>query len=421
MKSRVRNATLVMTVFFLMMVPIAHGKTSITVGLPGESSVHSPLILQRFKENHPDIHVEVVSMPWESFFDKLILMLVTDTAPDVWYGEAGRAMQWYDSGFTLDVKPLAHRDLDLDDYFFLHAAEVPSSGAWTGIPSDFQVTSLFYNTEHFQRGGLPYPDDRWTSDDLLMTARKLTLPGVEGAERWGFVLQPEYITAGWMLWTKLLGGNILDASREHSRLNEPDTIDALNDMAAFMHIYGIAPPPGVIGFSPGDAVEMFRRGQSSMMFNIYTWNRYLQEGDMHTYDVEVVPASPTGERITTAVPNVWVINKRAPSKQQEAAWDWIRFQIGEEAQKIRMAAGSGVPVNRQLAWDFADLPSPPSNRRIYLDSYAFANTLEENAVWDQYVTAIEKELQPLWAAEKTAQDVANEAHRRVEEILSKAT
>lgn len=396
-------------------------KVTITVGMPGGSAVHSPEILRRFEELNPDIVVETIEYPWDSFFEKLFLMLVTDTAPDVWYGEAGRALNWYDAGFTADVRPLAERDLDLDEYYFLDAAQDPVTGAWTGIPSDFQVTSLFYNTEHFQTRGLAFPDEFWTTDDLLEAAKKLTVPGEDGTRRWGFALQPDYVTAGWMLWTKLLGGRVLDPTRQKSELNRPDTVEAFRSMTSFMHEMGVSPPPGERDFTPAGAVTAFREGSASMMFNIYAWNRHLVEADVDSYDVEIIPRSPTGERVTTAVPNVWVINRRSSPEKIEAAWRWVKFQISEEAQKIRMGDGAGVPVNQNVGWDFTLLPAPPHNRRIYLESFAFAQTLEENAVWDEYIKAVQSELSPLWAAEITPQDAALRAHQKVEQILSEMT
>lgn len=395
-------------------------KTTLTVGLPGGSLVHSREILERFEELYPDIQIETIPMSWDQFFDKLMLMLVTGTAPDVWYGEAGRALSWYSAGFTEDLAPYARRDLNLDDYFFLDAAKDPQTGAWTGIPSDFQITSLFYNYEHFHAAGIIDPDETWSVDDLIAAAKKLTISSADAVERWGFALQPTYITPGWMLWTKLLGGKILDETRTRSLLNQPETVAALEQVTALMHQHAVAPPPGEPGHTPVDAVKSFRDGFSSMMFNIYAWNRDLNTYGMDTYDVQVVPRSPSGERFTTAVPNVWVINAASPVEQKEAAWEWIKFQIGEEAQTIRMAAGAGVPVNRQVAYDFANLPAPPQSRAIYLDSYAFAGTLEENPVWAEYTSAIELELLPLWSAEITAREAAQRAHVKVQSILDAA-
>jgi len=392
-------------------------KTRIVVGLAGGSGVHAPEMIERFRELNPDIEVEPLIMSWGQFFDKLPLMLVSGVAPDVWYGEAGRALGWYEAGFTEDLAPYVERDLALDDYFFLDAAKDPKSGAWTGIPSDFQVTSLFYNTQHFLSNGIVFPDERWTLADLVDAGKKLTLQGADETLRWGFAMQPEYITAGWMLWMKLMGGGVLDQTRTDSRLMQPENAGALESMLSLMYEQRISPTPGVFGFAPWEAFNSFQDGRASMMFNIYAWNKSLGDVGMDQYDVAVTPMGPSGRRFTTAVPNVWVINADTTDAKKEAAWRWIAYQIGEEAQHVRMSAGAGVPVNRHVAFDFVGLPGAPENRQIYIDSYAFAGTLEENAVWEEYRLAIEQALLPVWEAKVTPNAALLNAHEKIERIL----
>ena len=395
----------------------AAGKTRLTIGLPGGSAAHDPSILEHFLELHPDIEVETIIFPWEEFFTKLTLMLATGTAPDVWYGEAGRAFEWHHAGFTLDLGPLVEAELDPGDYFLLDAARDPRTGAWTGIPAEFQVTSLFYNPQHLAAAGVPFPDETWDTRTLIETARKLTRRGGEVTHRWGFNLQPDYITSGWMLWIKLLGGQVLDSTRSKSRLSHPGTVAALREMAAMIHEAQVTPPPEDEAFAPWAAASGFVLGTTSMMFNIYSWNNYLQNNGMDEYDAALVPASGEGKRFTTAVPNVWAINAASPADRKAAAWEWIKFQIGEEAQSIRMAGGAGVPVNRGVALEFVSLPGPPNSRAVYLDSLAFAGTLEENPVWERYRRAVEQALAPLWAGRVSAEEAALRAHHEVDVIL----
>lgn len=401
----------------LAKVPAVQERVKIVVGLPGGRAAHAQEILDRFHEEHPDVLVEPLVLDWGSFFEKLPLMLVSGVAPDVWYGEAGRALGWYEYGFIEDLRPYAERDLDLDHYFFLDAAKDPKTGAWAGIPSDFQVTSLFYNTEHFSASGLSEPDETWTYQTLVDAARKLTLPGADEPLRWGFNMQPEYITAGWMLWMKMLGGKILDETRSTSRLLEPQNQEALQTMMGMMYEQSVSPSPGLFGFVPWEAAVSFQEGRTSMMFHIYSWNRQLRNANMEAYDVALTPIGATGKRFTTAVPNVWMMNADSTEAKKEAAWKWIRFQIDEEAQRIRMAEGAGVPVNRGVARDFIEMPHLPDNRQIYLESYAFADTLEENAVWEEYRQAIEQEFRPMWAGEITPETALLNADQKVRQIL----
>lgn len=387
-------------------------QVKVTIGLPGTADLHRPEMIEIFKEQNPDLDVEEQVFAWGDFFQKLPAMLATGTAPDVWYGEAGRALGWRHEGVTADLTPFVERDLDLNDYFFLHAAVDPRTGEWTGIPSDFQVTALYYNTNHLPARGVPFPSDTWTTDDLVEAAQRLTIPGPECPVQYGFHLNQTYITAGWMLWPRLFGAPILSADRTESRLNDPATIEAFDYMRSLIHDFDITPKPG------GCGGYSFRNGGISMHFDVYTGIRLLRNAGLDSYDVAMIPTSPEGNRFTTAVPNVWVINNAASPEAKEAAWRWIKFQIGEEAQLIRMSGGSGVLVNRNVSPSFLADPGPPASREVFLQSYAFADTLEENAVWTEYRTALASALSPLWQGRVTAQEALLNAHQIVSAILS---
>lgn len=410
MEMRAIRIVVVLMASLLIALP-GFAQTKLVIGLPG--TVTSPDIIEAFKRDHPHIEVEEMQMAWGDFFEKLPAMLAGGVAPDVWYGEAGRSLGWRHNGIVADLTRFVERDLNLDDYFFLDAARDPRTGEWTGIPSDFQVSALFYNTSHLPAQGLAYPDGSWTTDDLVEAAQKLTIPGPECPLQYGLGLQQSYITVGWMLWPRLLGAPILSEDRTESRMNDPRTIDALDFMRSLLHEKRIAP-------APGSGCGGYSMAGNTISLEFYLYSRVLtfKNSGFDTYDVAPIPMSPTGKRFTTAVPNVWVINETASDDAKEAAWEWVKFQIGEEAQLIRMMDGAGVLVNRNVSPSFLSEPGPPENRAVFLDSYAFADTLEENAAWSEYRVALQSALSPLWNGTASAQQVALDAHQRVSAILS---
>ena len=95
-------------------------------------------------------------MDWNDFFNKIAVMLASGTAPDVWYAEAGRALGWRYNGATADLTPYVERDLNLDHYFFLHAAAIPARANGRAFPLTFR-SRLFYNINHFAERGIPFP------------------------------------------------------------------------------------------------------------------------------------------------------------------------------------------------------------------------------------------------------------------------
>lgn len=403
---------LVMAVFIstYLALPV-FAQTKVVIGLPGDTT--SPEIVEAFKKSHPHLDVEEMRTgSWTEFQEKLPAMLAAGVAPDVWHGEAGRSLGWRYHGVSADLTPYVERDLNLNEYFFLDAARDPRTGEWTGIPSDFQVTALFYNTSHLPARGLAFPDDEWTTDDLVDAAEKLTIPGPECPLQYGLNLNQGNITAGWMLWPRLLGAEILNEDRTESRLNEAETIDAFDFMRSLLHEKQVTPIPGGCGGYSTTA------GNISMELYIYSRVRTYLNSGLDTFDVAPVPLSTAGKRFTTAVPNVWVINETASPEVKEAAWEWIKFQIGEEAQLIRMLDGAGVLVNRNVSPSFLSDPGPPNHREVFLEGYAYAETLLENAVWMEYRTALGSALSPLWRGQVSAQQALLDAHQRVSGILA---
>lgn len=111
-------------------------------------------------------------------------------ALDIWYGESGRSLGWRHDRVTADFTPYVEGDLNLDDCFFLDATRDLRTGERTGIPSEFQVVALFYNTSHLPARGVSFPDRTCTtasdtsalsafgsqdrSPDQLLPTRRLT-------------------------------------------------------------------------------------------------------------------------------------------------------------------------------------------------------------------------------------------------------
>ncbi len=411
LKHRLGHIALCVCLLLLITTSAMAAGTKITIGFPGSTDVQP--ILDRFNEKYPDIEVEPLLLEWGAFFEKLPAMIASGTGPDVWYGEAGRALGWRHQGITADLGRFVERDLELEDYFFLDAARDRSTGEWTGIPSDFQVTALFYNTLHFSNSGIPFPTEEWTTDNLIEAGKRLTVSNGDTVERYGFHLNGPSITTGWLLWTHLLGGHILDETRTKSRLNDPATVDAWDFMRSLAFEERISPTQEEV------RQYSFANGTASMEFNIYVRNNINISAGMDTFDVQMIPRSTSGKRFTTAVPNVWVINEGSSPDKKEAAWNWIKFIVSEEEQVIRMAEGSGVPVNRSVGQTaFLDAPPPPANRQVFVESYAFAGTLEENVVWDRYRRAINPQVSQVMSGTVSAQAAAINAHEQVSAILS---
>ncbi len=392
----------------MLTAPVGAQRTKLTIMMPGSSGgVYPDGVIEGFMEKHPEIEVEVLGGGWGELLEKIPVQYAAGTAPDVWYGEAGRASEWGFQGIVENLKPYIDRDLDLNDFFLLEASSDPQGRVW-GIPGGFQMTNLFYRTNLFDEAGVSYPSDSWTVSDLVDAAKKLTRRRGDEVTQYGFH-SPTGGTNGWILWVHLLGGSVMDETLTQSRMNTPETVNAIEFMRQLMWVEEVSPKFGV---ESGYALD---NSNLAMEFNIYIRNHTLQEAGVTAYDVAKVPAADDGRRYTTVVPNVWMINSQSPVK--EAAWTFLKHYISQEVQEKVVAKGSEVPVNRMAGMSFLDQPPPPVNRMAVLDSFEFAHTLDENAAWRSWWSAVRQDLFPTFRNEESADASAARAHQTLQTIL----
>ena len=383
----------------------------ITIALVGDVQQHPPAILDGFKAKFPKLTVETIQGAWNPTLDKVAEMMAAGTPPDVWYGEDGRATGWGPRGWIRDLAPYVKKDMKEADYFGMNASKDPEGHNWA-VPGDLQVAALFYNTAAFDAVNLKYPTDKWTLDDLISAAQKLTDPA---KKQFGFFSQPNYITTSWYLFPKLFGIGVLDDTLTKSQFTTPKVLQAMQTLMSFQE-KGLAPPyadQSKYPFAPAANAE----GRSAMQFHIYARLGDQPMKDLATYDVELIPTGPGG-RWTTVIANAWVIGK--PSTVPDAGWEWIKWHSQYDQQVTRARSGTGVPMNKKAADEvMSNSPAPPKNRKAFLKSLDFAGPLGTNAVWQEWRTVAQTELIKGFNGSVPLTNALAEAHRLTQAELDK--
>ena len=382
----------------------------VTLVLTGGEPQHPRPILDGFKAKFPKLTVETIEGAWNPTLDKVTEMVVAGSAPDVWYGENGRATGWGPTGWIRDLTPYIKRDLKESDVFPVAMPKDPDNKIW-GVAGDLQVTALFYNTAAFAEVGLKSPTPDWKLDDLTEAARRLT---DSSKKRYGFYAQPNYITTSWYLFPKLFGTGVLDDTLKKSQFNTPKVLQAFQALMSFAE-KGWAPPyaeQGRYPFAPAANSE----GSSAMQFHIYAQLVGAAYKEL-PFDLELIPSGPGG-RFATVISNAWVVGKS--STLPDAGWEWVKWHSQTEQQALRARAGTGLPMNKKAADDVVNnTPPPPKNRRAFLKSLDFAGTLGENAVWQEWRTVAQAELVKAFNGSVPLTNALAEAHRLTQAELDK--
>ena len=234
---------------------------------------------------------------------------------------------WYANGYFANLNDYiaaAGDDYDYED-FFPAAREVTTvDGNIVGIPYLTEGEILWYNTEIFERYNATVPT---TFDELLETAKALYDPA---NNVYGISLRGEGNSAVTQFSGFLygFGGDFFDENM-NATMNTPEALQAL-EYYADLCAYG---PDGAASASQADGINWFNTGITAMRIDAYAqnWNHADPERSL-VYDKLGFANFPTGPIGEDTPYNIvaWAMGISATSKNQGAAWEFIKFLTGKE-------------------------------------------------------------------------------------------
>ncbi|PCL92057.1 ABC transporter substrate-binding protein [Paenibacillus lautus] len=382
-------------------------------------------LIEQFEEKHPNITVKTQSAPYGQFYQKLDTQIAAGQAPDVWLSDGVYVMKYAQRGAAKDLTDWIAKDLKADEYYGLDFNK-DADGRYWGVPQGIQVGVLFYNKDLFDKAGVAYPTDEWTWEDLKASAAKLTVDaGGKTAEDTGFDaasvnqfgLTFFSITEGWFSVMKSYGGGALDEKAENSIINSPENKQAFEWMVDGMQRGIITDPVDLKSFQSNTAV--FPSGSAAMRIGIYARVQAANEAGLN-YDVTLLPKGPDGKRVSPVIANSWVINQKSSDEKAQAAWEWIKYWATEDdVQKQWTELGEAVPVKKSVAESevFLKAGEQPANRQAFLDSLEFAQTLDNNAVWEEWVGKFNEHAERAFLGDATVDQALSEADAAVQAVL----
>lgn len=382
-------------------------------------------LIEQFEKLHPNIKVKTQSAPYGQFYQKLDTQIAAGQAPDVWLSDGVYVMKYAQRGAAKDLTDWIGSDLKADEYYGLDFNK-DADGRYWGVPQGIQVGVLFYNKDMFDKAGVDYPSDEWTWEDLKATAAKLTVDasgktaedsGFDPASVNQFGLTFFSITEGWFSVMKSYGGGVLDEKAENSIVNTPENKQAFEWMVDGMQRGIITDPVDLKSFQSNTAV--FPSGSAAMRIGIYARVQAANEAGLN-YDVTMLPKGPDGKRVSPVIANSWVINQKSSDEKAKAAWEWIKYWATEDdVQKQWTELGEAVPVKKSVAQSevFLKAGEKPANRQAFLDSLEFAQTLDNNAVWEEWVGKFNENAERAFLGDATIDQALSDADAAVQSVL----
>ena len=208
-------------------------------------------IVSAFEQAHPNIKVNVTSIPWTNFDQQVQTMIQNKQYPDITEGD-------YFSNYAQDGLLYSASDVLSDPANLLPGFKNQGTynGTQYGMPFTTSSRTLFYNKKLFAQAGITSAPQTWA--DVETDAAKVTKMGDVG---FGLPLGAEEAQAESLLWMLGDGGGYQTGGKY--------TINSAPNVAAFTFLKGLVsakdtePNPGTVNRT--DLWQQFAQGKVGMI------------------------------------------------------------------------------------------------------------------------------------------------------------
>jgi len=367
-----------------------------------------------FERIHPNIKVEIEYRPPQEYWDKLQVEYAAGIAPDVTINQIDWLPVGARAGMFVDLTPYVERDaIDLSDYFPVALSDWTfENRLYAGIL--YLAGEVFMvNTHHLAQAGLGFPDESWTWETMVDAARKMTVDqnGDGQFDRFGLELNVG-IYNGVASFIREAGGEVLNATRDASRLNETVAKDAIR------FIYELHQEHKVIPLAEDRNRGMTFQTGNVGMARTGIWIAAAMRGNVDfEFDFAVPPAGPTGNRNLQWGSNAWSV--MASSNHKEEAWQLVKFLMTEPGQVI--FADTALPgiISLARSRELTDL-WPGLNFETVVHGVAnYGHDYYPTSDWGEWVNAAGQALGPVWTGQRPPEQGAELAHEAIMNVFAR--
>lgn len=368
-----------------------------------------------FMQKYPRVKVIHEGFTGEDYYTKITVLGAGGTLGDaMWTSVGGGGI--YNIAAQKLITPVdpfvAKEKLDLGQYYKGCIEGLKREGRLFGLPfkSHPGYALLFFNQSLLEQKGAGVPDKTWTLDRLVDASKRVTQ-----GDTWGYF--PATSQKSILAFTRASGGELLTPDGKKSLLNSPQAIAAVTWMYETFHKHRIAPAPPL---PSGGESGLFVNGKlgSGRWGTFYQNTAQNQVKDSFKWFASLHPKGPGG--VYGSDYEIDAYSVIASSKQQEAAWLWVKWITRQEAG-IRLGEIGGTVGGRPDVYRSERLLKDPV-RKVFLEAMENAQPGRPvyNTRMQEYEKVIQDGLKPVWEGTQTPnRSFMDELTRQVQAVLDK--
>jgi arabinogalactan oligomer/maltooligosaccharide transport system substrate-binding protein len=344
-------------------------------GYRGEEKTAFEKVVALFNEKMAakGIKATTLAVPYDAFADKITASVPRGKGPDIFIFAQDRLGGWIEAGNTIDPLDF-YLEKGIEARFLPITMEAMTyKGQIWGLPFNYKCITMIYN-----RKLIPTPPK--TTGELVSVAKKLTSPaaGQFGLAYW---FSDFYYHASLM---NAFGGGAFDAGRKPV-VNQPANVKSVELLMKWFGQDKILPA------EPSTALitQLFNSGKAAIVLSgpwfLGEISKDIDFGLAPLPAVDEAGGTPMKPWIT--VEGMYITG---PSKNKEAAFEFIRFATDFEAAKVMALEGRQTPANKAVYGDekVAADPILKGFRTQVENAVAMPNFAEMAMFWSPVTTAM---------------------------------
>jgi multiple sugar transport system substrate-binding protein len=295
--------------------------------------------------------------------DKMRTLLAAGTTPDIMRVNDDYVRGYAAKDQLVDLTPyLEEYGYNPDDFYpFIYQFPQFDGGYWAWALGN-QPRLIFYNIDMFEEAGVDLPpsewnpDEGWTWDDFLETAKALT----QGEEQFGALVFHD--TGYEQTWAMNNGSpGIYSEDGLKFTLADPEGIEAIQWVADLTCVHGVQPEPGLLNQLEGP--QLFISGRVGMIFTGTTTATAFRQ-EITDFNWDVAPPPMRVNRYTEGSLIVFCLPTSAASP--DAGWDLLDYMTNQEMGELFVETRYFMPIRRSASETIQADDQPPQNVNLFV-------------------------------------------------------
>jgi multiple sugar transport system substrate-binding protein len=394
-----------------------------------------------FTKANPDISIKISQKGWTDYWAAITTGMVSGTAPDVFTNHLAYYPQFAANNQLVDIAPLIAKDKVPTNIYYPGLKDLwGRSGKQYGLPKDFDTVAIFYNTDLLKKAGMTPADLAnlsWNPTDggsyqkaiAKLTVDKAGNNGLsakfskDSVAQYGYQTNYDANFNGQTQWSFLAATTGWKATEgpftNKYNFDDPRFAQSVQWLADLRLKSGFIPSYQDSGANGASGDSLFRAGKAALVTNgswmigDYTSKLPFKVG------IAPLPKGPNGKRMSMfngLADSIWV-----GSKNQDAAWKWVKFLGSRGCQDLIGKSGvvlPAIPASTNLALNAfkargVDVSVFTNQAKLAGGTFYFPISDKASEVND----VMSSTLQGVFLGKTKAADVAKDANDKVNGLL----